>query len=387
MCVMADDGRFEDDIERTHPNGRPLGGDGDGDAGWAEGGAGPEGPITPPMGTPVAPGPAPGDATTMMPAASGPPVDEPFAPAGAVPPGNVPPAGPGFHPLPEEPDPWYRQRGPVAAVIGSGLALIFLMVAALVWYFSRDDDGDDALRSTDVTTLVTTSSTTTTTFPEPTTTLAVVPDPNATTTTLPDTTLPPPTAAPTTAPPATPAPTTAPPPTAPPSTAPPPTAAPTTPPPPTTTTTTVAPSTTAPPPQVVVPTQDSRVAEIIESSPGLSELATIMRRVNFYDELNAITDPFTYFAPSNEAMRAINFVGADDDAVREVLRRHLTLDGRFTADELFQKSKVSTVQGDDLAIDRQARTVDGAELIVTDKGGANTEQLLHVVDEVLLPNS
>jgi len=56
----------------------------------------------------------------------------------------------------------------------------------------------------------------------------------------------------------------------------------------------------------------------------------------------------------------------------------------LTEDGIFAVSELTTVTGETLPVDRTARTVDGAQLLVTDVEGANG--FIQVVDRVLLTN-
>ncbi|MBA3604797.1 MAG: hypothetical protein H0W46_02260, partial [Acidimicrobiia bacterium] len=105
------------------------------------------------------PGPEP---TGIMPPVEGGGAFEPGPPFGAVPADAGGPGGPIGPDDPalefeEEPEPWYRQPGPLAALATGILALILLIVALVV--LLGDDDGDDELTDTSLPPPVTTSTT------------------------------------------------------------------------------------------------------------------------------------------------------------------------------------------------------------------------------------
>ncbi len=105
-----------------------------------------------------------------------------------------------------------------------------------------------------------------------------------------------------------------------------------------------------------------------------------MSSVGFYAELNALTDPYTLLAPSNDALTAISgSLPTEPEAVRRFLRRHVTTEGRLGSLELFQRTELIMLDGTTLVVDRTAMTVGGATIVVADKGGADTDQILHVV--------
>lgn len=266
-------------------------------------------------------------------------------------------------PVEGEPEPWYRSRGPLTASIVAGGAVVFFVIALIVWLVARD--GDDEL----------TSAETTTTLEQATTTVAE---------TLPTTTAPPVTAPPVTEPGTTAPPTSEAPTTPPPTTAPPPTVPAVTLPPGSTTTTT---STSVP--VVTVPADPTAtVWDIIEATPDLERLRDLLIDAELDDVLRG-EEPFTLFAPSNDAWEvfAATEAGAailaDSDRVTTLILRHLVFPEIVTAEELFGRDEVLVATGEQLAIDGAAGTVDGAEILVTDIAGSNG--MLHVVGRVLAP--
>jgi uncharacterized surface protein with fasciclin (FAS1) repeats len=118
----------------------------------------------------------------------------------------------------------------------------------------------------------------------------------------------------------------------------------------------------------------------------LSRLDALINSVGFYAEMNAIAGPYTFFAPSNAAINAAAAsLPNNPEAVRAILRRHISVTGRYGSLELFALPNITMLSGDTLQIDGTARTVGGRQLIVVDKGGAATNQVLHVINGMLLP--
>jgi len=263
------------------------------------------------------------------------------------------------------PEPWYRQRGPLVAALVVGAAVAFFLIALLVWWLSSDDGSiatDDA---------TTTSVTTTTTIAE----VPVAP-------TLPPITAPPVTEPPVTEPPVTEPPVTEPPVTEPPVTEPPVTEPPVTQPPAPTTTTTSLPVVTVP------PAGDPTVWDIVEGNPDLTRMAELLVAAELDDVLRG-DDPFTLFAVADDAWEVFEAtpegaaVVGDPITAVTLLLRHLVFPERYTADQLLALDEVLVATGEFLPIDATARTVDGAELLVTDVAGTNG--VLHVVERVLQP--
>ncbi len=297
---------------------------------------------------------------------------------------------------PDEPVPWYRERGPVAALI-AGIAAVVMIVIAILVLGGGDDEAVDPAVDTSTTAIETTTTRrrpprTTTTLPpttlQPTTTTRRRPPrttttlpattPPTTTTTLPPTTttLPPTT---TTLPPTT---TTLPPTTTtlPPTTT---TLPPTTLPP---TTTTLPPTTTTTPPTTV---PENRTAwKVLRTSPDLSKARRYIEDAELRDALDDPDTPLTFLAPNNDAFTAVEespggpeLLG-DRDRLQELLLRHI-VDQPLSEDDLFSNDELPTAGGDVLDVDQEERTIEDASIIDGDLG--NGGGVVHAIDLVLLP--
>jgi uncharacterized surface protein with fasciclin (FAS1) repeats len=337
----------------------------------------PTGTELPPIGTEREPEP-----TRVMP-----PSEPGAGPTEALPPVGGPydpgppyggPGGPGGgggddgdYGLEPEPEPWWRQRGPLAALIAGIAALVVGVIALLVW--TGDDDGGD---SDDTLPALPTSST-------------VAPATTGAATTAPDTTT-------TTAPPTTTTTTTTLPPTTTTTTAPPTTTTTTTTLPPTTTTTTI--------PVVTVPPQPAATTwDVIVNSPDLSEMRDAVETAGLVDLLNG-DQPITVLAPSNAAFQTMRSTESGADLLEDperlaaLLRRHVIVEP-VSAGEFPGRGQLQTAaDADDCALlgapedcgvlttggdDESPPTVEGASFLVTDVEAANG--LLDVIDRVLVP--
>ena len=321
-------------------------------------------PDLPPFGTPgeaeptrVMPPTDPSDApTTAMPPTGGP--YEPGPPYGGGPTGPGGPGGPGGPYEPEyepEPDPWYRQPGPVAALIAGVAALVVALIALLLWTSGDDDDTTDdtlPLATTTTSTTVPPSSTeATTTTTEPATTTS-----SSTTTTTTTTTLPPTTT--TTLPP----------------------------------TTTQAPTTTAPPattttvPIITVP-PGATLLQIIDGNGDLSELARGLECTGL-DSTVEDTDPLTVLAPSNAAFDAFRLATGTQDIcdapeqLEPILQYHL-IDTDLTAADIEGSDEITTQGGEVPVNDDGTIGSTNAAIVVPDVRGSNG--LIQAVDEVIQP--
>jgi uncharacterized surface protein with fasciclin (FAS1) repeats len=319
----------------TQPDLPPIGGEGDAEPTR----------VMPPSGPADAP-------TAAMPPTGGP--YEPGPPYGGGPTGPGGPGGPDEPEYEPEPDPWYRQPGPVAALIAGVAALVLALIALLVWTSGDDDDTtDDTLplvsTSTSTTAPPTTESTTTTTEPQTTTSSSTTTTTSTTTTiaTTTTTTLPP--------------------------------------------TTTAAPTTTAPPttttiPEITVPA-GSNVLEIIQGNDDLSELAQALECTGLDTELEG-EGPVTVLAPSDAAFdefrlqSGIGDLCAAPEQVEPILQLHI-IETDLTAADIEGSDEITTLGGEVTINDDGTIGSTAAAIVVPDVQGSNG--LIHAVDAVVQP--
>ena len=342
----------------------------------------PTGTDLPPIGgerdpdpTRVMPPPDPGAGPTeAMPPVGGP--YEPGPPYGGGGAGGGGDGGDdfGFEP---EPEPWWRQPGPLAALIAGVAALLVGVIALIVWVGGDGGSSDDTLpvlptSSSSTLPPSTVATTSPTTRPRRTTTTTTAPPTTTTTTTT--TTTPPTTTTTTTTPPTT---TT--------------TTAPTT----TTTTTTI--------PDVTVPDQGSATTwDVIANSPDLSEMRDAIERAGVVDLFDG-DNPITALASSNAAFETLRASpgGAelldDPDRLAALLRRQIVVEALSAAEFPTRPELQTAADAADCALlgaddscsvlqtggDASDPTVEGASFLVTDVDAANG--LLDVIDRVLVP--
>lgn len=133
--------------------------------------------------------------------------------------------------------------------------------------------------------------------------------------------------------------------------------------------------------------QPRNVSDVIAADPNLSTLNSLVRDAGLADTL-ASAGPFTVFAPSNEAFKAVpaktmGDLAANKEMLKSVLTYHV-LSEKATTEQLKQGS-VKTVNGASLAVSRAGTfvTVEDAMVVREDKSAANGVVL--VIDRVLLP--
>jgi uncharacterized surface protein with fasciclin (FAS1) repeats len=336
-----------------------------------------------PLIVPMSDGPMPpSEPTQVMPSTPPPPTGPitgeipitPSAPTHAMPQGAP-------VPVPVAPKRWYEDPGPRAAVIVVGLALLFLLIAGLIWWANDDDDGqiatdDSTVPSTSVVasstspSSVASSTVPVSTQPASTAPASTQPSTSAPTTTSVTTTLAPTTVV-TTAAPTTVAPTTRPPTT---------TAA------PTTFAPTTAVPTTLPAPVVTEPADpDATLWDVINATPDLSGVRELIVFSGTQAEFES-ADPRTFLAPRNEAIEAYAntsqgaTVLANPNAVRELLLDHLTA-GAHNASALLGSDQFEALSDRVFVVDQGAQTIGGARIVLADVDTANG--VLHVISKVL----
>jgi uncharacterized surface protein with fasciclin (FAS1) repeats len=68
--------------------------------------------------------------------------------------------------------------------------------------------------------------------------------------------------------------------------------------------------------------------------------------------------------------------------MRDVLERHI-IEGEFSRDEMFAMNELPTLSGDELSVDADRETIEGATILTADIPGSNGPT--HIVDLVLVP--
>ena len=128
------------------------------------------------------------------------------------------------------------------------------------------------------------------------------------------------------------------------------------------------------------------VADTIARDPQLSTLDTLVRQAGLADTLKA-GGPYTVFAPTNEAFKAMPAKAMDElknpARLKEVLNYHV-LPARLTAAQV-KPGSVRTAQGGNLVLAKAGDfvTVEDAMVQTADIAAANG--VVHTVDRVLLP--
>ncbi len=135
------------------------------------------------------------------------------------------------------------------------------------------------------------------------------------------------------------------------------------------------------------PQQD--IVDTAVSAGTFTTLVTAVQAAGLVDTLKG-DGPFTVFAPSDEAFAklpegTVESLLKDTDKLAQILTFHVVA-GEKKASDVVAASSLTTVQGQDLAIDTtDGVTVGGAKVVTTDILTSNG--VIHVIDTVLIPQS
>ena len=129
------------------------------------------------------------------------------------------------------------------------------------------------------------------------------------------------------------------------------------------------------------------VADTIAKTPSLSTLSGLIASAGLTDALKA-AGPFTVFAPSNEAFKAVPAATLDDLArhpakLKDVLTFHVVAGKAMAAD--VKNAKVKSLNGAELELSRAGDFVTVENAAVTTADIVASNGVVHIVDTVLLP--
>ena len=130
------------------------------------------------------------------------------------------------------------------------------------------------------------------------------------------------------------------------------------------------------------------VADTIAADPSLSTLNSLVRSAGLTETLKS-AGPFTVFAPTNDAFKAVpaktlEALGKDAVALRGVLTYHVLASKVMAAD--VKNGKVKTVNGADLELSKAGDFVTvGESAIVSRANVIASNGVVHVIDAVQLP--
>lgn len=129
------------------------------------------------------------------------------------------------------------------------------------------------------------------------------------------------------------------------------------------------------------------IPDTIAATPQLSTLSKLIKDAGLTETL-AGTGPFTVFAPSDEAFKAVpaatlDGLAKDKEALKGVLTYHV-VPGKVTSD-MVKTGPVKSVQGESLALSKAGTFVTVESAVVTQPDITATNGVIHMIDAVLIP--
>ena len=129
------------------------------------------------------------------------------------------------------------------------------------------------------------------------------------------------------------------------------------------------------------------IADTAARTPQLSTLNKLINDAGLAETLRG-PGPFTVFAPSDEAFKAVpaktlEDLAKDKELLKSVLTYHV-LPGAVPATEV-KTGSAKTVQGANVALSRSGTFVTVEDAVVTQADVKASNGVVHVIDRVLLP--
>lgn len=129
------------------------------------------------------------------------------------------------------------------------------------------------------------------------------------------------------------------------------------------------------------------IADTAARTPQLSTLTKLLADAGLTDTLRG-AGPFTVFAPSDEAFKAVpaktmTELAANKALLKSVLTYHV-LAGKISSVDA-KNGNVKTLQGANVAVAKAGSFVTVEEAVVTEADMAATNGVIHVIDKVLMP--
>jgi uncharacterized surface protein with fasciclin (FAS1) repeats len=129
------------------------------------------------------------------------------------------------------------------------------------------------------------------------------------------------------------------------------------------------------------------VVDVMSSNPELSTVTDLLRKSGLEPVLSAV-GPFTVFAPSNDAFKAVpaktlQDLAANPAALKDVLTFHVVA-GKLDSASITNTS-VASVQGAKLALSKAGSFVTVEDAVVTKADQLAANGVVHVIDRVLTP--
>jgi uncharacterized surface protein with fasciclin (FAS1) repeats len=129
------------------------------------------------------------------------------------------------------------------------------------------------------------------------------------------------------------------------------------------------------------------VADTIAHNPNLSTLNGLVAKSGLADTLKA-TGPYTVFAPTNDAFKAVpaktmDELASDPAKLKAVLSYHVVPSKMMSAD--IKNGNAKTAEGGNVALSKAGEFVTVEDAMVQQSDIVATNGVVHTVDRVLMP--
>jgi uncharacterized surface protein with fasciclin (FAS1) repeats len=129
------------------------------------------------------------------------------------------------------------------------------------------------------------------------------------------------------------------------------------------------------------------VSETVAKHPSLSTLSGLLTSSGLSETLKG-AGPFTVFAPSNDAFKAVpaktmEALAKDPAALKNVLTYHAVAGLNLSKD--VKNAKVKTVNGADIELSKAGEIVTVESAMVTQADVLASNGVVHIIDAVLIP--
>jgi uncharacterized surface protein with fasciclin (FAS1) repeats len=131
----------------------------------------------------------------------------------------------------------------------------------------------------------------------------------------------------------------------------------------------------------------SPITETAQRTPQLSTLSKLINDAGLAETLRG-AGPYTVFAPSDEAFKAVpaatlQALASDKELLKSVLTFHV-LPGKVSGDDV-KNGNAKTVQGGNVALAKSGSFITVEDAVVTQADVPASNGVVHVIDRVLMP--
>jgi uncharacterized surface protein with fasciclin (FAS1) repeats len=135
------------------------------------------------------------------------------------------------------------------------------------------------------------------------------------------------------------------------------------------------------------PQAPSPITDTAQRTPQLTTLATLINDAGLAETLRA-GGPYTVFAPSDEAFKAVpaatlQALASDKELLKSVLTFHV-LPGKVSGADV-KNGNAKTVQGANVALSKSGSFITVEDAVVTQADVLASNGVVHVIDRVLMP--